>query len=126
MKNAWIVAFALLFVSVAGFFPTLSRGRLTGEKPAAVLGQPGVRGSCAPQEGGVLFAARRSGSGAEKALCTATVNCGSSTISCQGNNSTATCTAVNRNCPERGHVTCGGVTTSCPVCSACDNCSATG
>jgi hypothetical protein len=51
----------------------------------------------------------------EKALCSATASCGSYNISCEGNNSTASCTAVDRNCDvgQRGRVTCDGVTTLC-------------
>ncbi len=121
MKKVWIVAYALLFVSVAGFAQMPSQAPLMSEALAAIFSQPAVDGSCATPQSGVLFAAQRPGTGGEKALCTATVNCGSSTISCQGNSSTATCTAVNRNCPsERGRVTCGGVTTQCPpVCPVC-------
>ena len=52
--------------------------------------------------------------GMEKALCSAQASCGSYTISCQGNNSTTSCSATDRNCPnQRGHVTCDGVTTWC-------------
>lgn len=49
----------------------------------------------------------------EKALCTATASCGDYNISCEGNSSTASCTAVDRDCPRRGYVTCDGVTTLC-------------
>jgi hypothetical protein len=50
-----------------------------------------------------------------KALCAAAASCGSYSISCSGFNSSASCTAVDRNCgiQERGHVTCDGVTTWC-------------
>jgi hypothetical protein len=61
------------------------------------------------------------GPGLEKALCTAAASCGDGTsVYCEGNNSTASCTAVDRNCPERGRVTCDGVTTWCPT--ACPGC----
>lgn len=52
------------------------------------------------------------------ALCTATADCwDGSTRYCEGNNSSASCTAVDSNCPgQRGYVTCDGVTTWCPVC----------
>jgi hypothetical protein len=57
----------------------------------------------------------------EFALCTATASCGSYNISCQGNNSTTSCTATDRNCPgEQGHVTCDGNTTWCS--ETCDGC----
>jgi hypothetical protein len=52
-----------------------------------------------------------------KALCTATANCGSGgTISCDGNNSTTSCSATDQDCSvaQRGSVTCDGVTTVCP------------
>jgi len=52
-----------------------------------------------------------------KALCTATASCGSGTVYCEGYNSTASCTAVDRNCGagQQGRVTCDGVTTLCPT-----------
>jgi hypothetical protein len=51
----------------------------------------------------------------EKALCTATANCGDgTTVYCESDTSTTSCSAADRNCPgERGHVTCNGVTTWC-------------
>lgn len=54
----------------------------------------------------------------ENALCSATANCwDGSTRSCQGYNSTVSCTAVDSNCPgQRGYVTCDGTTTLCPAC----------
>jgi hypothetical protein len=63
----------------------------------------------------------RTGSGTVqgKALCTASATCrDGSTVSCEGNNSSASCTAVDSQCPwgEQGHVTCDGVTTWCPAC----------
>jgi hypothetical protein len=54
--------------------------------------------------------------GLEKALCNASATCNDgSTVSCEGNSS---CSAVDSQCPwgEGGHVTCDGVTTSCPAC----------
>ncbi|HWM89398.1 MAG TPA: hypothetical protein VN493_01380 [Thermoanaerobaculia bacterium] len=55
------------------------------------------------------------------ALCTAIASCGTYNISCQGNNSTTSCTAVDRNCPQKGHVTCDGVTTWCnEECEGCE------
>jgi hypothetical protein len=60
----------------------------------------------------------------KKALCNATANCANGgTVSCSGNNSTTSCTAVDGNCAvgEPGHVTCDGVTTSCSACPVdCD------
>jgi hypothetical protein len=59
--------------------------------------------------------------GLEKALCSASASCGDGTwVYCEGNNSTVSCTGVDRNCPERGRVTCDGVTTWCPTtCPGC-------
>jgi hypothetical protein len=67
-------------------------------------------------------AKRPRGIGQEKALCTATASCGDgTTVYCEGNNSTTSCSASDRNCPgERGHVTCDGVTTWCSAtCPGC-------
>lgn len=52
----------------------------------------------------------------ETALCMVSASCGDGTsVSCQGNNSTTSCTGYDRNCPdEQGHVTCDGVSTWCP------------
>lgn len=52
----------------------------------------------------------------EQALCTATASCAfGGTVYCEGNNSTASCSATDGNCSwgEVGHVTCDGVTTWC-------------
>lgn len=51
----------------------------------------------------------------QKALCSATAACDVGSVSCSGNNSSTSCTAVDRNCAvgEPGHVTCDGVTTTC-------------
>lgn len=63
----------------------------------------------------VPAAKRPSGIG-QKALCGATANCGNgNTVSCQGNNSTTSCSATDGNCTtgQQGSVTCDGVTTWC-------------
>jgi hypothetical protein len=119
MKNAWIVGFALLLVAVAGFAQTPSPPPLTSQALAVILGESAGAGSCAAQQNGVLFAAKPP----VKALCTATASCVSGTVYCEGNNSTASCTAVDRNCAsgERGHVTCDGATTWCPTACGCSN-----
>src|SRR3954447_4596485 len=55
-----------------------------------------------------------------KALCTASANCANGgTVSCSGNNSATSCSAVDGNCNvgEPGHVTCDGVTTWCSDCA---------
>ena len=117
MKTAWIASCALLVVSAASFAQAPVQAPLTSETLAAILGPPAATGSCAPQEGGVVFAAKRPRAG-EKALCNATATCESGTVSCQGNNS---CTATDRNCTFgiRGKVTCDGVTTECPTACPC-------
>lgn len=54
--------------------------------------------------------------GLEKSSCSAQATCyDNTTVSCEGNSS---CSAVDSQCPwgEGGHVTCDGVTTSCPAC----------
>jgi hypothetical protein len=64
-------------------------------------------------------AAKRPGRIGEKALCSAQANCwDGSVISCQGNNSTTSCSATDSNCSagQRGSVTCDGNTTLCPAC----------
>lgn len=124
MKNAWIVACALLFVSVAGFAETPSQARLSDEALAAILSPAAGTGSCPAPQNGVLFAAKGPSNGLLKALCTATANCEpGSTVSCEGNSSTTSCTAVDRNCDagQRGRVTCDGVTTLCPTRCPCDD-----
>src|SRR5215216_2742958 len=98
MRKTQIVLCTLLFIAVAGFAQTPSPPPLTSDALAAILGEPTVTGSCGAQASGVLFAARRP-AGLEKALCSATANCGAGiTVSCQGNQSTTSCTGVDRNC----------------------------
>lgn len=58
-------------------------------------------------------------------ICTATAQCGSGTVYCEGN---TTCTAVDRNCaiPQQGYVDCDGQRTYCPgSCCPCGSCGAT-
>src|SRR5215213_10905728 len=133
MKNVWIVACALLFVSAAGFAQMPGPAPLSSAALAMILGQPAA--DCgAPRETGVVLAAQRPTIALDgKALCTATANCDSgTTVSCQGNNSTTSCSAVDRNCTnnQRGSVTCDGVTTTCPTacptCNTCCRCDQTG
>lgn len=144
MKKTWIIACSLLFVAFAGFAETPTPAKasalppLTPQALAAILGQSApTAGGCAPQQDAVRPAAavRRQGIG-EKALCNATASCGGGiTVSCSSNVSTSSCSAVDRNCSagEPGHVTCDGVTTTCPCpCGlttqqqACCNCDLTG
>lgn len=128
MKKAWIVASALVFVSVAGFAQVPSQAPLTSEALAAILGSPAATGACATQQSGMLFAAKGAGNGPVKAACTATAACETGTVSCSG---TSSCTALDRNCASgvRGQVTCNGVTTLCPTvcgCNFCCQCAQTG
>jgi hypothetical protein len=123
MRKIWFVACAFLFISTGLFAQSMAP--LTREALAAILSPAAGSGPCGNQQGEVLFAARRPSTG-PKSLCTATAQCESGTVSCQGNSS---CTAVDRNCStgERGHVTCDGNTTNCSTaCSSCDICAATG
>lgn len=129
MKKVWIIACALLLVSVASFAEAPTP--LSAEALAAILGEPAGGCDPQPQQAQVgLTANRPAALGLEKALCTATTICdGGVVISCQGNNSTTSCTAVDRNCAsgQRGRVTCDGVTTICPTaCDPCIECDATG
>lgn len=70
----------------------------------------------APQDAWLLAASKPKPS-LDKALCSATANCASGTVSCNGNQSSTSCTAFDRDCAtgEQGHVTCDGVTTWCPT-----------
>jgi hypothetical protein len=92
-----------------------------GPAPALDLGAeplatPAV-GSCAAPLDGVLFAASGGKDGGGGSLVTCTADCGPFTdVSCSTN---GTCVAVDRNCPSTpGYVTCNGVTTYCPSCTA--------
>jgi hypothetical protein len=129
MRKTWIVAFALLLVSVAGFTQAPSPTPLSDEALAAILGDTDDGGACPLPQHGPLFAPAPT-----KASCTATAQCESGTVMCTGN---PTCTGVDRDCSilERGHVVCGGVTTNCPTAccnsgtaqdKACCRCDATG
>jgi hypothetical protein len=77
-----------------------------------------------------VVAAKRPAAGLQgKSLCTASASCGpGGTITCNGNNSTTSCSATDQDCSvaQRGSVTCDGVTTVCPndcpcPVSFCDN-----
>lgn len=129
MKKIWIVAFALLFVSLAGFAQTPSPTPLSAEALAAILGDTDAGGACPLPQHGRLFAPAPT-----KSSCSATAACESGSVMCTGN---PTCTGVDRDCSilERGHVTCGGITTNCPTAccntgtnqqKACCRCAATG
>ena len=82
-----------------------------------------------PPKGRAAAAKPQSGGG-EKALCSSTAACGGGvTVSCNSNSSTTSCSSADRSCPERGHVTCNGVTTWCPdpcPCSASVSCGRAG
>jgi hypothetical protein len=78
MKNALIVACALLFVSVAGFAQTSSKAHLTRGALAWFVGQPEVTG-CAMQQSSLLLTAKPL-SISPQALWTATAHCASGSV----------------------------------------------
>jgi hypothetical protein len=110
MVLGFVLAFAALVLMVS---PALAE---PGSSPAA------PRLSAADQEFLVslatpapVLAAR--GPIAEKALCTATVDCGMTSVTCSSSVSGASCSSVDRRCPiQRGSVTCDGFTAMCPIC----------
>lgn len=130
MKRVWIVlcTCTLALVSAAaGFAQTPNVAPLADEVLAAILGPAAVTGSpssCPGLRGEPLFAAQKPNRGKPgswtKSPCSATASCDSGTVSCSGS---GTCIAVDRDCInscERGHVTCGGVTTWCPTACNCN------
>lgn len=135
MKKTWIVAVALLFVALAGSAEEARRPEVAPEVRDVLLARLAADvecGTAATAAAGpigvpeVMFAANKS-------ACTATANCQTGTVSCNGNTS---CVAYDRDCPyERGRVICDSVTTLCPTdcCNegtlqqrACCRCAATG
>jgi len=120
MRNARILACALLFVGASA--QASSNPPLTREALASILGLTPVAGSCAAQQD--REPPRERPRVQTKALCTATANCATGTVSCSSNVNAANCTAVDRNCSvgERGHVTCDSVTTWCPTICTCNPC----
>jgi hypothetical protein len=107
--KTWVVACSLALVAAAGF----------SQSTSPVPGPSDVANACAARASqGDLFAALQ---GARPlSTCSATASCAPHTnVSCLGN---STCTAVDRDCPQKGYVTCDGVTTYCPVCTIEDNC----
>jgi hypothetical protein len=124
MKTAMISAGILLLVSVVGHAQTPNPTPLTPEALATILGAPATCGASAVKPSTALFVANRPRIGLEKSLCSATANCATGTVSCQGNNSTTSCSGFDRNCSlgERGHVTCDGITTSCPTACTVSDC----
>jgi hypothetical protein len=124
MKRVWIVVCTctLALVSAAGFAQTPSVALLNSEALAAILGPSAATSfpSCAARRGEPLFAVNKPRpGGGPKSICTATANCESGTVYCEGN---STCSAVDRDCSfcERGFVTCDGVTTQCPTACNCN------
>ncbi len=119
MRNRWIVACTLLFVSVAASAQTPSQVPLTSQVLAAILGESVATGSCATLKTGTPAPVERVDYG-QQSVCTAEASCGGDPpLSCSGN---STCSTVDRNCDigQRGSVTCDGVTTYCPLCP-CDD-----
>lgn len=136
MRKAWILACALLFVSVAGFADGPAPAPLSDEALAAILGEPLAGASCATAQAGDM--GRVSVVQNEK-TCSATVTCrDGSTRTCM--TATGPCNAVQPDCVftlEPGHVTCTGATpttVNCPACctgggmigNACCRCDITG
>jgi|SRR6202035_1584770 len=115
MRNARILACALLFVFVGASAQASSNAPLTREALAAILGLSPVAGSCAAQQD--REPPRERPRVQTKALCTATAHCETGTVSCSSNVNAANCSAVDRDCAncEQGHVTCDGATTWCPT-----------
>jgi hypothetical protein len=131
MRKTWIVAWSLLFISVAGFADGPAPGPVSDEVLSAILGEPLAGASCGTKAGEMRFASVVQN---EKA-CSATVTClNGTTRTCMG--ASTNCVAVNPNCStstEQGHVTCDGVTSYCPPCcpggpaaAACCRCDITG
>jgi hypothetical protein len=107
-----------LSVVALGFLvsPVLAAPALSAADKAFIASLATRPGTPAP-----VPAAKRPALG-EKALCSATANCGNgTTVYCEGNASVTSCSAADRNCnAEQGHVTCDGVTTWCqPACPGC-------
>jgi hypothetical protein len=126
MKSAWIVAAVLLFAATAGFAAPPAPFRSPVPDLAVLLGPPTLAAACAVPQSEVRLAAKRPARrpNLEKALCTATVVCDSGTVlSCEGNSSSTSCSAVDRDCSvfQQGSVTCDGVTTLCPTVCPCDD-----
>lgn len=139
MKKVWFLICTLAFIPVAGFTQTPDVAPLPSEALAAILSPPAATtsASCPTSQGKVLFAAAEGGGESTMSACTATANCASGTVYCEGNSS---CDTYDRDCTngERGHVTCDGVTTWCPtacscppspppnICANCNTCAQTG
>lgn len=118
MKKAWLIAFSCVLASIPGFSQPQSA---VSFDLAAILSPPAVTGSCAlrPSAEPLTPLAPVRTTGLESA-CTATASCGSyGTVSCEG---ASTCSATDRNCPNRGYVICDGVYTYCPICTIEDFC----
>lgn len=111
MKKAWLVACALALTSSICFAQTPSD---TPVDIAAILSPAAVTGSCDTLQTEMVFAAA--------ALdVTCTTSCGlHGSMSCP--TGTSSCSAVNRDCPNRGSITCDDVTTQCPPCTIEDSC----
>lgn len=116
MKKTWIIAWTLLFVSVAGFADGPAPSPLSDEALAAILGESVAGASCATAQGVPM---NRVSIVQNEKTCSATVTClDGSTRSCSS--AVGTCTAVNPNCPTTpGSVNCNGAVTSCPACGGC-------
>lgn len=113
------VSFGLALALVFGFFlsPAFSE---TNQPQAPALGaaDQAFLASLSKTPTPVSASKRPRGLGQEKALCSATAHCwDGSTVSCESNTSTASCSSADSNCrTERGHATCNGVANLCPPC----------
>ena len=117
MKKAYLIAFCLVLASIPGLSQPQSAASFD---LAAILSSP-AGSSCAAQLQSQNQAPERIAPPLDAIqAATCTTDCGMhGTLSCQW---TTSCSAVNRNCPARGSVTCNGVTTLCPTCTTADYC----
>jgi hypothetical protein len=102
--------------------PAMAAPALSAADKAFIASLAARSGAPAP-----VPAAKRPALG-EKALCTATADCGNgTTVYCESNASTTSCSSADRNCAagEQGHVTCDGATIWCqPACPVICDCNA--
>jgi hypothetical protein len=115
-----------LSLAAFGFLmsPTLAAASSTPAAPVLSLSDQAFLASLAPLPAGAPApelaankpSAKKPAFGV-KSFCSA--NCwNGGTVSCSG----STCSAVDGSCPEPGHVTCDGVTTSCSACTGGGSC----
>jgi hypothetical protein len=118
MKKTWIAAFALSLLAVAAFSQAPSPAPASNAALARILGEPAATTACRTRTAGVALAARNPLQ--PKSACSATANCESGTVHCDGNTS---CFAYDRSCPgEPGHVVCDNTPHYCPTECPPDDC----